>query len=224
MYIIQVSKPRVASPGYPRYVCLVVQYESKIKICRDIIDTMKKNMSKNLPWLMSQTPDSFLFTKECQVLLQESFEVSNPGSSILGPLLRSFSECREHEFTLAFLNVEDALLDTILNDQSPHSRLTLLSESIDTVESLVLDGGRPPAICQDGLIGGNEVETDAADAETGKENGAGGLVGEHVDGVVALHGLHLAVDADKLDAAFLEVGLHKIEERGPLTEYHGLRT
>lgn len=79
----------------------------------------------------------------------------------------------------------------------------------------------PPAIGQDGLVGRDKVQADAADAQTGEENLALWVLGELVCGGVAGCRLHTAVDAGVSDAVALQVRLDKGKERGPLAEDDG---
>jgi len=71
------------------------------------------------------------------------------------------------------------------------------------IHSLVLNGGRPPAVRQDDLVGGNEIEADAADGEGGEQDmwACGGGGGEGGHGGVAGGGAHGAVDAGEGEEA-----------------------
>ena len=84
------------------------------------------------------------------------------------------------------------------------------------VDGLVFDGGGPPAVGQDDLVRGDEVEADSADTEAGEKDGAGWVRFEGVQGLVAAGRRHGAVDAGVLEAVEVELLLDDVEELGPL--------
>lgn len=92
------------------------------------------------------------------------------------------------------------------------------------INSLIFNSWCPPRVCENDLISSHEVETDRADGEGGKEDGAGGVGVEGCEGGIAGGGAHGAVDSDEGVVVGRELGLDYVEEGGPLAEDDGFST
>ena len=143
-------------------------------------------------------------------LSQKGLQVGNASGSVFSLLFGGFPECSKHELALSLLDIQDSFLDAVFHDQAPHRGLTLLTETVHSIYRLIFNGRCLPTVCENGLVGGNKVQTDATDAQTGEQDGAFGVGGEAGCGVVAREGVHLAVDTREADPVALEVGLHQI--------------
>lgn len=89
------------------------------------------------------------------------------------------------------------------------------------IDGLILDGGGPPRVREHDLVGGDEVEADAADGQAGEHDGAVRVGLEPGHGGVALGRVHLAVDAGEGVVLVCQLGLDDVEEGGPLAEDDG---
>jgi hypothetical protein len=66
---------------------------------------------------------------------------------------------------LALLQREDALLDGVLRDEAVDDHRLVLADAVGAVGGLIFDGGVPPRVEQEDVVGGGEVEAGAAGLE-----------------------------------------------------------
>lgn len=89
------------------------------------------------------------------------------------------------------------------------------------VDSLILDGGRPPGVRQDDLVGRHEVQADGAHGQAGEHDGAFGIGLQRDEGGVARGRAHGAVDAGEGVVVRAQLVLDHVQEGGPLAKDDG---
>ena len=91
--------------------------------------------------------------------------VSGQGGRTIRTTHRSLSQG-----SLAILEQEDALLYGALSDQSVDNDRAILTDTMGTVGSLILDCRVPPGIDEKDVIGSGEVQSGAASLERDEEH------------------------------------------------------
>src|SRR5207244_3512826 len=66
------------------------------------------------------------------------------------------------ELTFLIQDLSDALFDRAHGDKARHKDGITLADAVRSVDSLVLDGGVPPAVKQEYIVGKLQVQADAA--------------------------------------------------------------
>jgi hypothetical protein len=121
---------------------------------------------------------------------------------------------------LALLEFEDAVLDGVLGDEAVDEHGAVLADAVGAVGGLIFDGGVPPGVEQEDVVGGGEVEAGAAGLE--ERSMTGGPSSAWKRATTPARSTGGAVEADEGgDLGGGEGGLDAIEEGGPLREHEG---
>lgn len=143
-----------------------------------------------------------------------------PAPLLANPLRKG----QPHQLALLPLDPQHPFLHRALHHEPPHRRLPLLPEPVHPIHSLILDRGRPPAIRQNHLARGHEVQPHRTYRQRGEQDRAIRVVVQGSKGGVALRGFQGAVDPGDVcgcGEGGPEAGLDDVEEGGPLAEDDG---
>ncbi len=89
---------------------------------------------------------------------------------------------------LLLLELEDLLLDRVAADQAVGEDVLRLADAVRAVDGLGLDGGVPPGVEQEDVLGGRQVQAEAAGLQADQEERAVGVVLEPLDPLGAVAG------------------------------------
>ena len=103
------------------------------------------------------------------------------------------------EATLLDLEFGDFFLDGAATDQAVGKDLLGLADAVRAVDRLGFDGGVPPRVQEEHVIGGREIQTEATGFQADQEQRAVRIVLEAFDTRAAIAGL--AVEAQAIDRA-----------------------
>ena len=117
---------------------------------------------------------------------------------------------------LRLLELEDLLLDGVPGDQAVGEDGAGLADAVGAVDGLGLDGGVPPGVEQEDVVGGGQVEAEAAGLEADQEELAVGIGLEALDPRLAV--ARLAVEVLVGDALARRAARARREEAGELRE------
>ena len=92
------------------------------------------------------------------------------------------------QVALLLLEVEDLLLDGVAADQPVGEDVLGLADPVRAVDGLGLDGGVPPGVEQVDVLGGGQVQAEAAGLQADQEDRAVGVVLEPLDALGAVAG------------------------------------
>jgi hypothetical protein len=150
---------------------------------------------------------------------EEEFEVFGLE---LGDEAFVFADDGGGEVAFGLLEEENFFLDGVAGDEAVGEDGFGLTDAVGTVDGLGFDGGVPPWVEEEDVVGGGEVEADAAGFEGDEEEGAGGIGLKTVDALAAVAGLTVEVLVG--EAGEVEVVLEDGEEGGELGEDEGFVT
>ncbi len=117
------------------------------------------------------------------------------------------------------LEAEDFFFDGVLGDDAAGVDGFVLADAVGAVDGLGFDGGVPPGVEEVDVVGGGEVEAEAAGFEGDEEEGAGGVGLEMLDALLAVAGFAIEIFVD--DAFGVEGGADDGEHAGELGEDQG---
>jgi hypothetical protein len=115
---------------------------------------------------------------------------------------------------------EDALFDGVGGDEAVDGDGAVLADAVCAVGGLLFDGGVPPGVEEDDVVGGGEVEAEAAGLEGDEEEVALAAL-EGVDEAFAFGGGGGAVEVEVWEGGGVEGAADDGEEVGELGEYEG---
>jgi len=119
-----------------------------------------------------------------------------------------------------FLQGGDFFLDGIPADEAVSEDVAILSDAVSAIDGLCLDGGIPPGIEDEDVIGGGEVQPESARLEADEEDAAIRVGLKAVDVFFSFSGLAIEVLVD--DTAIFEMLADDGEHAGELGEDEGL--
>jgi len=97
--------------------------------------------------------------------LQQSLDIRQPTTLHFISLALLLAKGQTHRLSLVLLNAENAVLNSTLDHKAEDTAVFLLAEPVHTIDSLVLDGRRPPTVGEDDLVRTREVQPNSADAQ-----------------------------------------------------------
>ena len=86
------------------------------------------------------------------------------------------------EVAFGLLELQDFFLDGIAGDEAVGEDVADLADAVGAVDGLGFDGGVPPGVEEEDVVGAGEVEAQAAGFERDEEEARGGVVLELLDG------------------------------------------
>ena len=115
------------------------------------------------------------------------------------------------------MELDDLLLDSALGDEAVDGDGILLSDAVGAVRGLLLDGGIPPRIEVDDIVGGSKVQSQSARFQTDEEERHVARL-KRMDQFVALFGRCGTVEIEIFDAPLVERLADECQMRRELAE------
>ena len=120
------------------------------------------------------------------------------------------------------LELQDFFLDGAFGDQAVGEDVAGLADAVGAVDGLGFDGGVPPGVEQEDVVGAGEVEAEAAGLEADQEEPGVGIVLELLDGRFAVAGFAVEIGVADGVPAVVEAFADDGQEAGELGEDQGL--
>ena len=144
---------------------------------------------------------------------------------VLAGELMTLAGAAEHgigKIALGLVQAQDFLFDGVLRNEVVDGDVLPLTDAVGTVGSLLLDGGIPPGVEVDDVVGSCQVESQAACLEADEEHGTLAAL-ELLHQLVALLYGHRAVEIEVGLLLFVKCLTHHGEKRRELAEHqHGI--
>jgi hypothetical protein len=132
------------------------------------------------------------------------------------------SERQAHQRSLVLLDVENIVIGSTLNYETEDAAVLLLTESVNTINSLVFHGWRRPNVREDDLIYASEIQADSANTKESQHDSGIVVILKSTKRLIATVGRHGPVDATELVAFLLQTCLDDVRETSPLAKDNGL--
>src|SRR5215210_874443 len=120
------------------------------------------------------------------------------------------------EGSLAGLELEDLFFDGVAGDEAVGEDGAGLADAVGAVDGLGFDGGVPPRVEEVDVVGGGEVEAEAAGFQADEEEAASGIGLELLHQLLAVAGL--AVQVEVWETGGVEPAAEDAQEAGELGE------
>jgi hypothetical protein len=116
------------------------------------------------------------------------------------------------------MQLDDLLLDRVLGDQTVNGNGSRLADAVRAIGGLALDGRVPPRVEVNDVVGGSEIEPEAACLEAHqKERCLASLEGS--DALTAGGLGRRAIEVEVAEATFVELFANELEKIDELTEH-----
>ena len=120
------------------------------------------------------------------------------------------------ELAFVLLEGDDFFFDRVLGDEAAGVDSPGLADAVGAVDGLLLDGGVPPGVEEEDVVGGGEVEAEAAGFEADEEELAVVVILEVFDAGGTVAGF--AVEVFVADFFFVQMSAEDGEHAGELGE------
>jgi hypothetical protein len=150
--------------------------------------------------------------------LQQPLDIRQPTGLDIIAFALLLAKGQAHQLSLVPLDDENIVLNGPLNHEAEDTAVLLLAESVDTINSLVLDGGRSPTVGEDDLVCTREVQSNSAYTQGCQHDGGIFIILESAERLIAAMSRHGPVDAAELVAFLLQARLNDVKETRLLAE------
>ena len=131
---------------------------------------------------------------------------------------RFVAENRFGEALLALLEFEDAFFNGVLDDEASDVNRTSLTDAVDAVDRLRLNGRRPPRIKNEDMVGLREVQPEPSCLHRDQKDKTVVLLLESGNGLLSLSLSHSTIETHELETSLGQRLLQHVQHGSPLGE------